>query len=468
MKHSYLSNRACRLSVVLFALLTVLISGSLASSATAQTKKVIARVYHLNTVSPSTSATAPPNDDFANAQVISGSSGSVKGTNVGASAEAGEPMFSYASVWYRWQAPATGNITFNTLNSDFDTIIAMYTGDRVDALTYLAGNDDFGEGLTSSITVSVTAGTIYHIEVDGFGGETGNITLNWSLDTPATSNPIDEAQFFVRQHYLDFLNREPDAPGLAFWKGMLEGRLADCGTANTAEANTCRARAKASVSEAFFVSVEFQQTGYLVYRLYKASLDPAARPRGLPRYSEFLRDAQAIGSGVVVNALGWEQKLEENKVAFLREFVQRGEFTQRYPTSLSGEEYVTALLTTAGLSQSGSEKQAALAAYGSGGVEGRAAALRSVAESDLMFRKEFNKAFVLMQYFGYLRRNADEGEDINRPFAGYDFWLTKLNTESGDTTRFTAIDELLAPTKRAAMVEAFVVTGEYRRRFGPE
>jgi hypothetical protein len=286
--------------------------------------------------------------------------------------------------------------------------------------------------------------------------------------SPPQVNPIDDPQFFVRQHYLDFLNREPDAAGLQFWKGILDGRLNSCGTADNTEANTCRAQAKASVSEAFFVSVEFQQTGYLVYRLYKSSFDSAARPRGLPRYSEFLRDAQAIGSGVIVNAAGWEQKLETNKVAFLREFVQRAEFTARYPASLSGEQYVLALLTNAGLPSSGAEREAALAAYGSGGVEGRANALRSVAESSLLFRKEFNPAFVLMQYFGYLRRNADEGEDASRPFAGYDFWLTKLNNESGDTTRFQTIDQLLEPTKRARMVEAFVITGEYRRRFGPE
>jgi hypothetical protein len=67
-----------------------------------------------------------------------------------------------------------------------------------------------------------------------------------------------------------------------------------------------------------------------------------------------------------------------------------------------------------------------------------------------------------------LRRNADEGEDATRPFSGYDFWLTKLNDASGDTTRLTTIDQLLQPTKRAQMVESFVVTGEYRRRFGPE
>ncbi len=60
-----------------------------------------------------------------------------------------------------------------------------------------------------------------------------------------------------------------------------------------------------------------------------------------------------------------------------------------------------------------------------------------------MFLQEFNQAFMLMQYFGYLRRNADEGQDAARPFAGYDFWLPKLNTESGDTIRFQTIDEVL-------------------------
>ncbi len=282
---------------------------------------------------------------------------------------------------------------------------------------------------------------------------------------PPATNPIDDNSFFVRQQYRDFLNREADAPGFAFWLQTLQNYLNNCGAGDL----TCRARAKAAVSEAFFVSVEFQQTGYLVYRLYKTAYpESSARPRGLPRYAEFLQDAQQIGSGVVVNSPGWEQKLEANKQQYFREFVQRPEFTQRYAESLSAEQYVAALLSNAGLPQTGAERDAAFAAYGAGGVEGRAQALLSIAESKRLFLLEFNKAFVLLQYFGYLRRNADEGQDAATPFAGYDFWLTKLNSESGDTTRFNTIDELLAPTKRAQMVEAFVVTGEYRRRFGPE
>ncbi|MBA2339008.1 MAG: carboxypeptidase regulatory-like domain-containing protein, partial [Pyrinomonadaceae bacterium] len=295
-----------------------------------------------------------------------------------------------------------------------------------------------------------------------------NQTLSFTAQYPQVSNPIDSVDGFVRQQYLDFLSREPDATGFEFWKSVMRQRYAECGAGAGGE--QCRARAKASVSEAFYVSVEFQQTGYLVYRFYVASFDPAARPRGLPRFSEFINDARAIGAGVVVNEAGWEQKLEANKQQFARDFVQRAEFAARYPAGMSAQSFVDALYQTAGLTtlRTETERQAAITAYGAGDTDGRARALRAVAESDVFFRREFNKAFVLMQYFGYLRRSPDEGQDASIGFTGYDFWLKKLNDASGDTTRLATIDQLLAPTKTAGMVEAFVVTGEYRRRFGPE
>ncbi len=283
-----------------------------------------------------------------------------------------------------------------------------------------------------------------------------------------TVNMIDTVEGFVRQQYLDFLNREPDAAGFEFWKTTFARYLSECGTNNTSQAAECRAQAKARISEAFFVSVEFQETGYLIYRLYRTGFDPQTRERALPRYSEFMRDMQAVGRGVIVNADGWKEKLEANTQSFLREFVERSEFTARYPVVMTREQFVDALFENAGLKETrtAEERDAALAAYGNGGVEGRAQALRSIATSKRLFLREFNRAFVLMQYFGYLRRNPNDPQD--RDYAGYDFWLAKLNAESGDTTRFQTIDELLAPTKRAQMVEAFVVTGEYRRRFGPE
>ncbi len=132
----------------------------------------------------------PTNDNFANATVISNISGSISGSSVGATAEAGEPSHvhpggPFASIWYKWTSPITGTMNFNTEGSSFDTLLAVYTGASVDALTVVASNDDvsfgiLGSDLTSSVTFPVTNGTDYYIAVDGYGGDSGNVILNWS------------------------------------------------------------------------------------------------------------------------------------------------------------------------------------------------------------------------------------------------------------------------------------------------
>jgi hypothetical protein len=151
--------------------------------------------------SPTPTPSPPPNDNFANAQVISGCSGSVAGTNIAATKEAGEPNnpdspTSIRSVWYRWQAPSTGSVTIDTLGSDFDTVLAVYTGSSVSGLTLVAHNDDAvpNSVLTSSVTFSATQGTIYQITVNGFDnggslGDTGSIKLNWS-ESGCTANTV--------------------------------------------------------------------------------------------------------------------------------------------------------------------------------------------------------------------------------------------------------------------------------------
>jgi peptidyl-Asp metalloendopeptidase len=139
------------------------------------------------------SVVGPANDNFANAQVISGNSGTVTGSNVGATKEPGEPNHAGnaggASVWYRWTPSTSGSATIDTIGSNFDTLLAVYIGSAVNSLTLIASNDDIGGGnLQSRVTFSATAGTTYSIAVDGYGGATGNITLNWSLTT--TTNRI--------------------------------------------------------------------------------------------------------------------------------------------------------------------------------------------------------------------------------------------------------------------------------------
>ncbi|HWS90711.1 MAG TPA: TIGR03118 family protein [Pyrinomonadaceae bacterium] len=160
-------------------------------------------------------------------------------------------------------------------------------------------------------------------------------------DTGApTSNPIDDPGFFVRQHYLDFLNREPDAEGLAFWTNQ----MTNCGNPNL---EVCRI----NVSNAFFQSIEFQRTGVLAYATHRAAFGPNAPGSPAPvLYGNFMRDVQALQRGLVFGQPGFDAQLEANKVAYFNEFVTRPEFVARYPSTLTNAEYVDNLLKSANLS----------------------------------------------------------------------------------------------------------------------
>lgn len=122
------------------------------------------------------------------AQVISGNSGSIFGSNVCATKEPGEPNHAGnpggASVWYRWTAPRSGIVTIDTMGSTFDTLLAVYIGSAVNNLTLIASDDDSGGNLTSRVTFTATSGTTYRIAVDGYNGVAGNIRLSWSLAIP--------------------------------------------------------------------------------------------------------------------------------------------------------------------------------------------------------------------------------------------------------------------------------------------
>ena len=252
---------------------------------------------------------------------------------------------------------------------------------------------------------------------------------------------FNDSQFFVRQQYLDFLNRDGDGPGLLFWMNNIDL----CGL--NAQ---CRDVKRIDTSAAFFLSIEFQRTGFLVHRLYKASFpERPERPRALPRLQEFIQDTQTIGSGLVVGEVGWQQKLEANTVAFLNSFVARAEFQTNFPAQLTAAQYVDKLNTMTGSALSQAERDALVNGL-SGGQETRATVLRKVAEDWDFSAAEFNRAFVLMQYFGYLRRNPNDAPDSG--FAGFDFWLGKLNQFGGDF-------------RLAEMVKAFINSTEYRDRF---
>ncbi|HEX8188004.1 MAG TPA: TIGR03118 family protein, partial [Pyrinomonadaceae bacterium] len=430
---------------------------------------------------------------------------------------------------------------------------------------------------------------------------TAEIRILDNENAPSATNPIDDPAFFVRQHYLDFLNREPDAPGQAFWTN----EIAQCGTDAA-----CVENKRVNVSAAFFLSIEFQRTGYLAYLTHRTAFGETATGTPAPvLYGNFMRDVQQLQRGFVFGQPGAEAVLEANKAAYFSEFVTRPEFQAKYPSTLTGEQFVDNLLASAGLSPSQvrlfvvsltnsqenppvtptlttgeprpasfgtarfqfNEAQTALtftatvtnidvtgsqtadtndnltAAHihaGSntppnnnpvvwgffgapfndnnpndqvffptaGGVGGtfsgkwdapegnnttlaaqlnnlregrayinfhtrqfpggeirgnfpaatafrdqlvaglnggtltRAQVLRAVAESEELNAREFNRAFVTMEYFGYLRRDPDA--------AGFNFWLNKLNSFNGNF-------------QNAEMVKAFINSAEYRQRFGP-
>jgi hypothetical protein len=258
---------------------------------------------------------------------------------------------------------------------------------------------------------------------------------SWQALPLALPNPIDDPQFFVRQHYRDFLNREPDAGGLAYWTD----RISECGS----DARCIHER-RIAVSAAFFVEMEFQETGYYIYRFYKASFGRQ------PNYTEFTADrAKVIGGS----------NLEASKQAFADEWVQRQSFRDAYPNTMSNTQVVNKLFDSGGLTSSryDAQRQQEILAMNAG--RSRALVLRDVIEiadfknipdpndprySELKQVSQYNPAFVLMQYFGYLRRNVDQ--------AGYAFWLDIVNNREANNYH--------------GMVCSFITSTEYQLRFG--
>ncbi len=131
-----------------------------------------------------TATVAVGNDNFASAQVITGTSGKVSTGNFGATAETGEPNHAGASgghsIWYRWTPPRNGVVAFSTAYSSFDTVLAVYTGAAANTLSLVASNDDINAGKTSWLSFNAVVGTTYQIAVDGHGPAVGSVVLTWT------------------------------------------------------------------------------------------------------------------------------------------------------------------------------------------------------------------------------------------------------------------------------------------------
>ena len=221
-------------------------------------------------------------------------------------------------------------------------------------------------------------------------------------------NPLEDRDYFVNQHYRDFLDRDADASGLSYWSDQ----LASCGS----DADCIRKR-RIGVSAAFFVELEFQRTGSFVYRLYKGGLTRR------PTYQEFNTDRAQVHEG---------STLESDKQALAIAFVQRNEFLIRYASSTDANSFISRLIASIQTSSNvnlQSQRTAILNRYNAGGNlnQSRAFALREAIDSTFFVDREYNAAFVLMQYFGYLKRDPDQ--------VGYDFWLGIVNNPSRSNYR---------------------------------
>jgi len=245
-------------------------------------------------------------------------------------------------------------------------------------------------------------------------------------------NPIDDARTFVRQHYRDFLSREPDSGGWDYWTGQ----ITQCG-ANASCVHTQRI----AVSAAFFIELEFQQTGSVIYRMYRAAYGtmPNAPTRARLDFVDFNIDRASLVGG---------PGLPQSTINFANSFVQRSFFRGEYPDFMSNTDFVNKLFSKANLTGPANDafRQEQINAMNTNGRT-RAQVLLNVIEINEFKTREYNPSFVLMQYFAYLRRNPDQG--------GYDFWLNILNNRVPND-----------PGGYRSMVCAFITSAEYQFRFG--
>lgn len=320
-----------------------------------------------------------------------------------------------------------------TERKDYTTAAGTLTipaGQTSASFAVLLTVDSFNEG--SEIVGLVLTNTTPGMAL----GAIPNATLQINNVPNALPNANDDPGTFVDQHYHDFLNRVPDAAGRQFWVSQ----ITDCNGDPV-----CIEVKRINTSAAFFVSIEFQETGFTAFLTHRAAFGPT-----LPAYRVFERDTQALQRGFAFGTSGADAILEANKVKFFDSFVERPEFTAIFGT-LTNAQYVDLLIARTGVVFTAIERDALVSGLDLG-TETRSTVLRKIVEKNSFKLAEFNRAFVYMQYVGYLRRNPTDLPDTN--LDGFNFWLNKLNQFNGNY-----LD--------AEMVKAFIQSIEYRGRFAP-
>jgi hypothetical protein len=283
----------------------------------------------------------------------------------------------------------------------------------------------------------------------------GNVKIKPLRLRPGTNQviTIDDADFFVNEHYVDFLNRFPDQAGFNYWIAQITACGADA---------TCIRNKRIDVSNAFFYEQEYHQTGGYAFRLYRIAFgnnqpspnpepDPqyAAEAKKIPLYSAFKTDRQAVVAG---------NDLPGQQLALANSFVVRAPFMAKYPAGLAtADQFVDAVLATVqgDLQVDLSSQRQALINLYNGPNGGRGAVMYRLADENVtnpidnhtLIDAEYNRAFVYAEYSGYLRRDSD--------MKGFLFWVNEVNKKP---VRDTGVQH--------AMVCSFITSQEYQLRFG--
>jgi hypothetical protein len=330
-----------------------------------------------------------------------------------------------------------------------DAAVEKFTGASVQAVSTTAQIYDLGPLANGTYN--------FNFKTSGTLAKTLQFTVSSTVPPP---NPIDDARQFVKQQYRDFLKREADPAGEDFWTDNITRCIDPARRPPGQTVEQCTLRQRETTSGAFFLSPEFQYTGYFVYRMYQGALGRQ------PKLSEFVADAQFVGNGIVVNGQLSGAKINQNKAAFAQQFVnctdatkyRCAEFKAIYD-GLTNPQFVDKLFQTTGVNASATDRIDLVNSIGASQTRGSIVqkvvdGINVISEGNQQFtttygqafyNAEFNRAFVQLEYFGYMKRDPDD--------AGYAFWLGKLNQFSGNFVN-------------AEMVLAFISSPEYRSRFG--
>jgi hypothetical protein len=268
----------------------------------------------------------------------------------------------------------------------------------------------------------------YSIKLQATSGETAFVPGALTIDPGVAAtggNPIDDYRFFISQHYADMVGREPDQATL----DKLTAQFNQCGTRGD-----CLKTRRLDLSTSLLTQSELSATGLFLHDLYVAGLGRR------PRFAEYETDRATVGN--------FNSEIEDSRIALALAFVQRPDFQRRYPTTLKPAEFVDQLLANAGQRNPDikAERPALLSLF-DGMNSGRAAILARVASHSSVVDAQYNEAFVMLQYFSYLRRDPDE--------SGLTFWMNTLKTRP-----------LRDPAAARFVVCSFMTSTEYQNRFG--